>query len=91
MFGLHMAAETLLRNDGNFYRTLLDGPYAPALCKIVLRQSFEEQLAWYINKDGRFCANSPEHVMACPADNHVDDVRALINEAQPTDFPSIGL
>ena len=48
-------------------------------------------MAWYVNKDGHFCVNSPEHIMVFPADNHVNDVMAIINKSQPADFPSIGL
>ena len=87
---VQVAAEALLRMDGKRYRTVLNGPYVSALWKIVLRQSFKEQLAWYINKAGHFCVNSPEHMMVFPADNHLNDVMAIINRAQPTDFPSIG-
>ena len=70
---VRVAAEALLRKDGKLYRIVLNGPYTSALYKIVLRQSFEEQLAWYINKDGHFCVNSPEHMMVFPADDHVKD------------------
>ena len=52
---------------------------------------FKGQLALYINKDGHFCVNSAEHITEFPADNHVNDLRAVIKKAHPTDFPSIGL
>jgi hypothetical protein len=86
---VRLAAEAVLRRDGKFYRTLLNGPYVPSLYRILLRQGFDEHLCWYIN-DGDSCVNTPEHIRTRSTNDQQKDIMAMITEARPTDFPSIG-
>ncbi|KAH7124211.1 armadillo-type protein [Dactylonectria macrodidyma] len=80
-------AEAVLRRHAEFYRTLLNGPYVPSLYGILLQQSFNEQLSWYID-DGDSCINMSEDIRRLSIYNQQNDVRAMIKKAQPTDFPS---
>ncbi|KAH7160538.1 peptidase C14 [Dactylonectria estremocensis] len=81
------AAEAVLRRHAEFYRTLLNGPYVPSLYGILLQQSFNEQLSWYID-DGESCVNMSEDIRRLSIHNKQNNVRAMIKKARPTDFPS---
>ena len=86
-----LAAEAVLRKECKLYRAVLNCTCALFLYMIAFRQCFDEQLSWYMSNDGHFCVKRPEHTRAFPTDNHRHDIRTVINKAQPTDFPSIGL
>ncbi|KAL6836761.1 armadillo-type protein [Trichoderma sp. SZMC 28015] len=80
------AAEDVIRRHEKFYLTLLKGNNVTALYKILLQQSFEEELIWYID-DGHLCINMPEGIRRVSIDTH-DNIMAAIETARPANFPT---
>ncbi|KAH6999382.1 hypothetical protein EDB80DRAFT_650193 [Ilyonectria destructans] len=85
---VRMTAESIMRKNAESYCTLLGSPCATSLYRSLLRQSFKEQLSWYID-DGHFCVNMPEDITRISIQNQQNYIRAKINEARPEDMPSI--
>ncbi|KAH8714733.1 nacht nucleoside triphosphatase [Ilyonectria robusta] len=85
---VQMSAWSVMRKNAKSYYTLLSGPHATSLYRFLFRQSFKEQLSWYID-DGHSCVNMPEGITRISIENQQNDIRVMINEARPADTPSI--
>lgn len=80
------AAEAVIRRHEELYCTLLKGEYVTSIYKILLRQSFQEQLSCYI-EDGHFCLNMPEGIRRVSIGKH-DNIMNVITSARPANFPA---
>ncbi|KAM0424167.1 hypothetical protein ACHAPT_010536 [Fusarium lateritium] len=78
-------AEAVLRKHETFYSTLLSGPHAESLFKVLLRRAFEEQWSWYV-EDGRSCINTPDGVRYAGIEN-MEEFMDMVNKARPPSAP----
>ncbi|PFH60224.1 hypothetical protein XA68_11289 [Ophiocordyceps unilateralis] len=68
------------------HESLLSGEQLRFFYKVLLKNSFHEQLSWYI-EDGESCVNSPDRIRRIPLHNRRDDFLALINKSRPRNHP----
>ncbi|KAK1241457.1 hypothetical protein MKX08_001431 [Trichoderma sp. CBMAI-0020] len=80
-------AESALRKRRKFYLTLFEGPYAPSLYKVLLRQSFKEDLTWCVDDDGNSFINMPGDGGRIVIGKQ-DDVKAIIKGLRPANYPT---
>ncbi|KAM0522339.1 hypothetical protein ACHAPE_001928 [Trichoderma viride] len=80
-------AERVLRKHREFYLTLLKGPYAPSLHKVLLRKSFKEDLIWCVDDDGNSVINIPGDGWRMVIGKQ-DDMKAMMKEIRPANYPA---
>lgn len=84
---IQLNAEQLLRQHDSVYHSLLSGPKAASLYRILLHRSFNEQVSLYID-DGYLCINSSERISRSRVDGCKSDLLAIMKEARPENYPS---
>jgi HEAT repeat protein len=80
-------AEAVLRGYKEFYSTLLEGPSAEALLKILFPRSFEEQWSLYV-EDGVSYLNTPDGVRQASVDD-VEGFMDTVRKSLPPGIPSM--
>jgi hypothetical protein len=80
-------AEKMLRKRREFYLKLLQGPYAPSLYIVLLRQSFTEDLSWYVDDEGNSIINMPGDGERIVIDKQ-HDMNAMIKQNRPVNCPA---
>lgn len=85
-FWIAELAEEPLRKRKDFYPTLLKGPYAPSLYKVLLWRSFREELSWCVDNDGNSFFNMPGDGGRLVIGEQYD-VKAIIEKIRPANYP----
>lgn len=80
-------AEKMLRKHREFYLTLLKGPYARSLYKLLLRQSFAEDLIWCVDDDGNSVINMPGDGGRMVIGKQ-DDMKTMMKRLRPANYPT---
>jgi HEAT repeat protein len=80
-------AERTLRKFKEFYLKLFEGPYARYLYRVLLQQSFTEDLIWCVDDDGNSVINIPGDGWRMVIGKQ-DDMKAMMKEIRPANYPA---